>query len=199
MKTSSNPYLSIDPATKSEVPFPYAFSPNTFNVEFSMELLSWLEKSAPWSLAETDFYEQYEFSFYDINLPQNLIFLVNHEYLDQIKKFMENAFSITLSDKIDCTAHKLIQGQRIRIHNDFIPDMETHRLLIQLNRGWIDENGGMLMLFNSTDPNDLSTIYRPIHNSAFAFEISPKSNHAVSTIKGGERFTLVYSFYRSRE
>lgn len=199
MKTSTNPDLRIGPVTKSELPFPHAFSPNAFNIEFSMELLSWLEKSAPWSLTETDFYEQYEFSFYDIDLPSNLIYLGNHEYLNQIKKFMENVFAIALDDKIDCTAHKLIPGQRIRIHNDFIPGMETHRLLIQLNRGWIDENGGMLMLFNGTDPNDLSNIYRPIHNSAFAFEISTKSNHAVSTIKGGERFTLVYSFYRNRE
>lgn len=199
MKISTNPYLRIGPVTKSEAPFPHAFSPNAFNAEFSMELLSWLEKSAPWSLTETDFYEQYEFSFYDINLPSNLVSLSNYEYLSQIKKFMENAFAIALDDKIDCTAHKLTPGQRIRIHNDFIPGMETHRLLIQLNRGWIDENGGMLMLFNSNDPNDLGKIYRPIHNSALAFEISAKSNHAVSTIRGGERFTLVYSFYRNRK
>lgn len=199
MKTSTNPYLKIGPVTKYEAPFPHSFSPNTFNTEFSMELLSWLEKSAPWTLVETDFYEQYEFSFYDINLPSRLLSLVDDEYLYQVKQFMENEFAITLDDKIDCTAHKLIPGQRIRLHNDFIPGMETHRLLIQLNRGWIDENGGMLMLFNSTDPSDLGKIYRPIHNSAFAFEISAKSNHAVSTIKGGERFTLVYSFYRNRE
>lgn len=199
MKTSTNPYLKIGPVTKYEAPFLHSFSPNTFNTEFSMELLSWLEKSAPWSLVETDFYEQYEFSFYDINLPSKLLSLVDDEYLNQVKQFMENEFAITLDDKIDCTAHKLIPGQRIRLHNDFIMGMETHRLLIQLNRGWIDENGGMLMLFNSTDPNDLGKIYRPIHNSAFAFEISAKSNHAVSTIKGGERFTLVYSFYRNRE
>ena len=31
------------------------------------------------------------------------------------------------------------------------------------------------------------------------FEISPESNHAVSTVHAGERFTLVYSFYRQRE
>lgn len=199
MKIPTNPHLRIGPVTKSEAPFPHASSPNIFNAEFSMELLSWLEKSAPWSLTETDFYEQYEFSFYDINLPSKLISLVDDEYLNQVKQFMENVFAITLDNKIDCTAHKLIPGQRIRLHNDFIPGKETHRLLIQLNRGWVDENGGMLMLFNSTDPNDLGKIYRPIHNSAFAFEISAKSNHAVSTIKGGERFTLVYSFYRNRE
>ncbi|MDV6345712.1 cyclophane-containing peptide 2OG-Fe(II) oxygenase YhhC [Nitrosomonas sp. Is37] len=199
MKISTNPHLNIGPVTKLEIPFLHAFSPNAFNVEFSMELLSWFEKSAPWSLIETDFYEQYEFSFYDINLPLNLISLVDSEYLNQIRKFMENIFSIALDDKIDCTAHKLTPGQRIRIHNDFIPGKESHRLLIQLNRGWIDENGGMLMLFNSADPNDLGKIYRPIHNSLFAFEISAKSNHAVSTIKGGERYTLVYSFYSNRK
>ena len=68
MKIPTNPHLRIGPVTKSEAPFPHASSPNIFNVEFSMEILSWLEKSAPWSLTETDFYEQYEFSFYHYSL-----------------------------------------------------------------------------------------------------------------------------------
>ena len=86
-------------------------------------------------------------------------------------------------------------GQRIRLHNDFIAGAETHRLMIQLNQGWKDENGGFLLFFNSADASDLHKVFRPVHNSAVGFAISPESYHAVSTLHAGERFTLVYSFY----
>jgi hypothetical protein len=55
--------------------------------------------------------------------------------------------------------------------------------------------GGFLLFFNRADPADVHRIFLPIHNSLVGFAISPDSNHAVSTIHDGERFTLVYSFY----
>ena len=51
----------------------------------------------------------------------------------------------------------------------------------------------MLMLFGPS-PENLAAIFEPTHRSAFGFEISERSFHAVSTIRDGERFTLVYTF-----
>ncbi len=96
---------------------------------------------------------------------------------------------------MDVTVHKLVKSQRIRIHNDYIPGQETHRLLIQLNRGWTDEQGGMLMLFGSPRPEDVRRIVSPIHGTSLGFAISSDSHHAVSAVYSGERHTLVYSFY----
>lgn len=180
-------------------PFPYSICSQIFSNELSEEILSWLENDAIWKLVETDFYEQYEFSFFDINLPKQLEFLTSNEHLSHIKSIIEILFSVKLTNRIDLTAHKLISGQRIRIHNDYIPNCETHRLLIQLNRGWQDENGGMLILFNSGNPSDIHKIIRPFHNSSVGFAISSVSHHAVSTIHSGERFTLVYSFYQNQD
>jgi Rps23 Pro-64 3,4-dihydroxylase Tpa1-like proline 4-hydroxylase len=104
-------------------------------------------------------------------------------------------FSVKLNSEVVLTAHKLIAGHTIRLHNDFVPERETHRLLIQFNREWQDENGGFLLFFNSPAPEDINRIIRPVHNSSVGFAISPKSNHAVSTVNNGERYTLVYSFY----
>ena len=84
------------------------------------------------------------------------------------------------------------------IHNDFIEEGESHRILIQLNRGWLDEQGGLLMLFGSSSPGDVQRVIRPLHRSAFGFSISDCSYHAVSTIAEGERYTLVYSFGHAR-
>jgi Rps23 Pro-64 3,4-dihydroxylase Tpa1-like proline 4-hydroxylase len=176
-------------------PFPYFFSPVALTEETSLLVLEWLENCTSWKLTETDFYEQHEFSFWDVELPAPLLFLKELDFLNTLKTGMEELFGVCLQQRLDFTAHRLVPGQRIRLHNDYIPGCETHRLLIQLNRGWADENGGMLMFFNSPDPADVHRIFGPTHNSAVGFAISPDSNHAVSTIHSGERFTLVYSFY----
>jgi Rps23 Pro-64 3,4-dihydroxylase Tpa1-like proline 4-hydroxylase len=176
-------------------PFPYFFSPAALTEEASSSVLEWLENCTSWKLTETDFYEQHEFSFSDVELPAHLSFLMEPAFLGMLKVRMEELFEVHLQQRLDFTAHKLLPGQRIRIHNDYISGCETHRLLIQLNRGWTEENGGMLMFFHSPNPADVHQIFRPTHNSAVGFAISPDSNHAVSTIHSGERFTLVYSFY----
>ena len=88
--------------------------------------------------------------------------------------------------------------QTIRIHNDYLDGEETHRLLIQLNAGWDRKQGGLLMLFGDKRPESLARTIVPTHGSGFAFEISQASFHAVSSITDGERFTLVYTFRRTR-
>jgi 2-oxoglutarate-Fe(II)-dependent oxygenase superfamily protein len=176
-------------------PFTYFVSPRAFTKAVSDGILNWLEFEAPWKLVETNFYEQYEFSAADAELPTRLSFLQEDFFLTELKARIEHLFRTTLSNCIDLTAHKLVPGQRIRIHNDFIPGQETHRLLIQLNRYRTDKDGGFLLLFNSSDPSDVHRIFRPSHNSVVGLAITPNSHHAVSTIHHGERFTLVYSFY----
>ena len=176
-------------------PFPYMISPASFDVDVSYRVLSWLETGAPWRYVETDFYEQFEFSLLHVQLPTDLDFLRSRDFLAAAKRRMASLFGANLSERVDATAHRLVAGQRIRLHNDFIAGAETHRLMIQFNRGWKDENGGFLLFFNSTDPPNVHNVFRPSHNSGVGFAISPKSHHAVSTLHAGERYTIVYSFY----
>ena len=178
-------------------PFPYFTAFEGFSEETGSTILNWLETDAPWKLVETDFYEQFEFSLSGVRTPPSLRFISGLSFLDNLRRRLERVFRVALGERIDCTAHKLIRGQRIRIHNDFIPGGETHRVLVQLNRGWHEDQGGFLMLFNSQDSSDLHRVLPPIPNSVVGFAISERSNHAVSATRGGERFTLVYSFYAS--
>jgi Rps23 Pro-64 3,4-dihydroxylase Tpa1-like proline 4-hydroxylase len=196
--TTPTTVLDFSPFEVFSEPFPYAVSPRTFNNEISLEILKWLETEAPWKLVETDFYEQFEFSFDDACIPGHLMFLQAEKFLDALRAEVQKQLGIPLGRRIDVTAHRLVPGQRIRIHNDFLTGGETHRLLIQLNRGWRDEDGGFLLFFNSPEPADVHKVFRPVHNGAIAFSISPASHHAVTTIHGSERFTLVYSFYAER-
>lgn len=176
-------------------PFHYIVSPEALAPEVSRAVLAWLESAAPWQLVEADFYKQFECSLWDVWLPTTLAFLRDQAFLTAIKTRVAELFAVDLSHRIDITAHKLLPGQRIRLHNDFIPGAETHRLLLQFNRDWRDDDGGLLLCFNSADAADIHKIFRPMHNSAFGFAITATSYHAVSTIHAGERFTLVYSFY----
>ena len=108
---------------------------------------------------------------------------------------MRNAFNIQGKFHVtEIAAHRLVRGQTIRMHNDYIDGKETHRLLIQLNHGWKLEQGGVLMIFGSRSPEDVRRTLKPVHCSGLVFEISPSSFHAVSQIKDRERYTLVYSF-----
>ena len=86
-------------------------------------------------------------------------------------------------------------AKRWRSITDYLVGEETHRLIVQLNRGLRDEDGGFFMLFNSFEPQDVYRILRPVGGSGIGFEIGLNSNHAVSQIHRGERYTLVYSFY----
>jgi hypothetical protein len=188
--------LDLSSVESFSSPFDYFVAPQALRDDLSTTLLGWLETEAPWKLVETDFYEQYEFSFWDVEVPPGLHVIREPDFLSALKTKIEDLFKVELGNDIDVAAHKLIPGQRIRIHNDFISGAKTLRLLIQLNRGCND--GGLLLLFNSSDPADIHKAFRPIHNSAIGFVVSPMSNHAVSTIHSGERFTLVYSFYGVR-
>jgi Rps23 Pro-64 3,4-dihydroxylase Tpa1-like proline 4-hydroxylase len=153
-----------------------------------------MEAAAPWRLQIASFYEQWELHLAPGVLPASLSPLLATETIDHLRTLMLAPLAARRVTLTDVTAHKLIPGQTIRIHNDYLADGETHRLLVQLNRGWEDAQGGLLMLFNSACPEDVRRILRPVHRSSVAFPISPRSFHAVSKIRCGERYTLVYSF-----
>lgn len=179
-------------------PFRYGLIGGCMEQSLANAMLEWLEDGAPWKLRVADFYEQHEFSFDDVVLPDTLAEAFSSHALEELRRQIEERFGVELSTRIDVTAHRLTHGQHIKIHNDFIPGGESHRLLIQLNRGWEDSNGGLLVFFNSNDPADVHRILRPLHNTGVVFEISESSLHAVTPIQAGNRYTLVLSFFLER-
>ena len=194
------PYLlsqerSDDTVEFVDAPFRYFVARRCLAQGIEHALLEWFETDAPWTLVETDFYGQYEFNMLHTSLPRSLSSLAEHCNLSLLGRTMGALFNLVFSDRISMLAHKLVQGQRIAIHNDYLSGHETHRLTVQLNRGLRDHDGGMFVLFNSSDPHDIHRIIRPITGSGLGFEIGESSNHAVSQLHHGERYTLVYSFY----
>ena len=161
--------------------------------------LSWLEISSVWQLRTESFYEQYEFGLLSSPPSTSLCFLVDTHFVAKISANLRHFLDVDLPlELVNIAAHKLTVGQTIRVHNDFIGPDETHRVVIHLNRGWSMEDGGLLMLFGSDRAEDVRLVVPPRHGSAFAFEISQRSYHAVSTVRKGPRYSLVYTFRGNR-
>ena len=175
-------------------PFRHATCREFLPVPLLEETLSWMQEEAPWKLRLASFYEQWELHLSPEILPPQLQALLAPNTIADIERRLIGPIGAGEIRFVEATAHKLVEGQTIRIHNDYLDDGESHRVLFQLNRGWRDEQGGLLMLFGSNSAEDIRRIVRPTHGSAFAFEVSPTSFHAVSRIAGGDRFTMVYSF-----
>lgn len=174
-------------------PFSFICSSNVLEPQLSLDLLYWLENFNSWKLIKTDFYEQYEFSFQDVNLPISLSCFEDGSFNSSVHKTMSELFEVVLEDSIDIVAHKLIPGQNIGIHNDSLEGEETHRLIIQLNSGWEEDYGGYFMIFKSDDAQDIQQVITPIHNSAIGFAITENSHHAVSKVYKANRYTIVCS------
>lgn len=175
-------------------PFLHSSAVGAIDVALAEAVHSWMENEAPWRLRIADFYEQWEIHLEGSVVPEALSGLVAPAF---VRGLADTMFGETVGRDLrllEVTAHKLLEGQTIKIHNDNLDGAETHRILIQLNGGWRDEQGGMLMLFGSDNSADVRRIVRPLHRSAFGFVISDNSFHAVSTVTEGRRYTLVYSF-----
>lgn len=176
-------------------PFPYFTAAAMLDQDSVSSLLSWFAVAASWKLVETDFYEQHELDSGEDESQTPLAFLTNHRFLEEVRREAGDLFGISFSDRIKWTVHKLLPGQRIRIHNDLLAGGETHRVILHINRGWSLSQGGFLMFFNSPDPGDVHRVLMPLNGSLVGFEISEKSRHAVSLVLDGERFAIVYSLY----
>ena len=191
--------LDFSNLTVENQPFPHFSSASTLLNGIVSDLFQWFEQTEEWSLTQTDFYEQYEFSFLNVELPENLQCLISKKSIAKIEEKFKEVFNINSFELVGVTAHKLVHGQRIGIHNDFINEEETHRLVIHINPNWKEENGGFLILFSTSKAEDISKVVHPINNLAFGFEISNHSHHAVSKIYEYSRYTIVYTFKKKVE
>ena len=176
-------------------PFPYFTAEASLGQELMSSSITWLESEARWKLVETDFYEQYELCWGEGQLPATVSFLRSPTFMEALRRQVGDIFNRSFAPDVDWSVHKQVAGQRMRIHNDLLTSGETHRVVLHLNRAWSISRGGFLMLFNSADPVDVHRVLMPRAGSVLGFEISEKSNHAVSLVLGGERFAVVYSFY----
>jgi len=199
LQTSARRLLSIVNGVVQRTPFPHVVVPDCIDQGFAECLLTWFERDAPWRACSIDdFYQLFDLDLRAVGLPSDLGILLDDAFLEHLRISVAVLLETRLSPRIDVTAHKMLPGCRIGIHNDFGATGQTHRLLIHLNRGWRAEDGGLLMLFGEERPSADSKdtkCFVPHHGRAIGFEISPRSFHAVSRVTSGERYAICFSFY----
>ena len=179
-------------------PFPHFAIPDLFDAYTASAVLDWLEQEVPWAVESRNFYVHHGCTGLTRRASGSPAAVIGApETLQCMRKHLERIFGITLSSShFDLAAHRMLPGHRIGIHTDTPAyGTETHRLLINLNAGFDDEQGGHLVLLDLSDPEDSAVVVRPVHNSAVAMEFSDHSWHCVDEIKAGKRYSLVYSFW----
>ena len=189
------PVVDLSSASLESDPFPFSVVPDALSDSIEQVTLSWFELAAPWRLTEESFYSQHEFDMRNIELPSDVAQLAADSILAAMRELISGLFQRRLGTTVDVTAHRLTAGQRIRIHNDYLEGGETHRLIVQLNRGRAFSDGGHLLLFGGRKPEDVRVVLAPMSKQAMLFEISQRSHHAVSEVVHGERYSIVYSFH----
>jgi hypothetical protein len=189
----------IETADARRRPFRYFTSEKVLSPDLADHLLHWLETGVHWRLHQGAFFEQYECNLLGVSAPSSCAALFGQKALDELKRRMETLLGTELTDQIEVVAHKLLPSQGIGIHNDEPHgDLERHRFILQLNRGWSDENGGHLFLFNSKNSLDIHAVVRPAHNTGVGFAMSDRSYHAVSDVRDRIRYTVIYSFWQKQ-
>src|SRR5579863_754254 len=146
-------------------PFPHATHAAPLPAALCAATLDWMENAAPWQLRIASFYEQWELHLEPGLVPVELTPLLDFKTIHHLRTLMLAPLAASRLILTEVTAHKLVPGQTIRVHNDYLDNRETHRLLVQFNRGWEDAQGGLLMLFGSASPEDVRRILRPVHGS----------------------------------
>lgn len=178
----------------TDQPFPYFIVPQLFCSAAANEIAMLLEAESNWALIEADFYEQFEISVYDLPPTNALRTLIEADTIAAISDQLCQQFKRRQMTISDATLHRLVPGQSIGIHNDYISSKETHRLIIHLSRQWEESNGGYFVLFSDSSAENVRELVRPVLNSAIGFEISENSHHAVSKVFDTDRYSVVYSF-----
>lgn len=187
--------INLATAAVSSEPFSFFVAVDALDDELASSALAWCEALAPWSLVVAEFYEQYELDLSDATIPADMEPLRSATTLSALRHRVGVLLGLILTGPVEITLHRLVSGQRIRTHDDQLPGGPIARAIIQLNRGWHVDDGGLLLFFPSAEAEKPDRVLAPVHRSAAGFEISPCSHHAVSLVREGQRFTVVYSFH----
>jgi Rps23 Pro-64 3,4-dihydroxylase Tpa1-like proline 4-hydroxylase len=178
-------------------PFPHFYGPEFFDASVADRLLDWFRSEAPWSSYDVaDFGSYNELNLRTVQLPPALEGLRDDESMARIAAGMEQVFAAKVSSYIDIMAHKLSPQDAVGVHSDN-DGMLSHRLILHVHHGWTAQHGGELVLHeNGGEVFPPARAFAPQHRAALAFEISPRSFHSIRRVEMGERYTLVYGFFR---
>ncbi|MEV4459850.1 2OG-Fe(II) oxygenase [Microbispora sp. NPDC049633] len=189
--------LLLDGTEVRTDPFLHATVARVFADELAKALTRELLSLRQWNLHRGRFFEQYES---DLLRHRPTRGLLGPDLIDRLREWAADLLTVDLTDRVQVVAHRLVAGQGIGLHND-APDAddETHRLVVHLGTGYQDDHGGHLVLFSEPSIEAVDRVLRPLPNTGMIFAASDDSFHAVTPVREGARYSVVFSFWQRRD
>ena len=115
-------------------------------------------------------------------------------FLSKITVRMKEITGLPLINRVLVTAQRMLPGQFIGIHSDRpLLGYEMVRLVVQLNKEWKAEHGGVLELYSSPEGDPIFSV-NPEYNKAVGFLLHADSYHGVTEVTQ-PRQSVVFNFW----
>ena len=166
-------------------PFPFFFVNAAFSAEQCATLDQLFSQDIEWKQRDNALY-RCSMSDVTTTIPET--------FKAEILARMREITGLPLVNRMLVTAQRMLPGQVIGLHSDrpFL-GYEIARLVVQLNKQWMPEHGGVLELFSSPEGVAVFSV-NPEYNKAVGFLLHGDSYHAVTKVTQ-PRQTVVFNFW----
>ncbi len=169
----------------NDYPFPFFLVNAAFSVEQCATLEQLFSQDKEWQHQDGGFYRA---SLCDVSES------IPATFQTEILARMRELTGLPLVNRVLVTAQRMLPGQVIGIHSDRpLLGYEIARLVVQLNKDWLPDHGGVLELFSSPEGEAVFSV-DPEYNKAFGFLLHADSFHAVTEVTQ-PRQTVVFNFW----
>ncbi|MHB1246161.1 MAG: 2OG-Fe(II) oxygenase [Sulfuriferula sp.] len=166
-------------------PFPFF----VVNAAFSEAQCAALEKL----FSQANEWQHQDGGFYRASLC-DVTGIIPATFQAEILARMREITGLPLVNRVLVTAQRMQPGQVIGIHSDRpLLGYEIARLVVQLNKQWQAEHGGVLELFSSPGGDAVFSV-NPEYNKAFGFLLHADSYHGVTEVTQ-PRQSVVFNFW----
>jgi hypothetical protein len=168
-------------------PFPFFYVTSAFSEEQCVALECLFEQAGEWQHRDGDFY-RCSLKEVSESIPAT--------FQTEVLVRMREITGLPLVNRVVVTAQRMLPGHAIGLHSDRpLLGYEFARLVVQLNKQWQPEHGGVLELFSS--PKSAASFrLNPEHNAAFGFLLHAGSYHSVTEVTE-PRLTVVFNFWHA--
>ncbi|VDN05176.1 unnamed protein product [Thelazia callipaeda] len=168
-------------------PFPYFSLPNFLtNQQFVTNLRQELEQ-VQYNRRENDLFSLYQTddlkNFDRDKFP--LLTRFRELFCTDVLQWLRNISSVNLTDDVAITSSKYCYTDLLLPHDDRC-EKRKFAFIFYLTPNWKETDGGQLVLFNSNDksnPTSVGRIVTPAENMLTIFEVSPRSWHMVTEVR----------------
>jgi hypothetical protein len=168
-----------------QYPFPFFLVNAAFSKEQCAALEQLFSQDIEWQHRDAAFYRC---SLSDVTE------IIPATFQAAILSRMREITGLPLVDRVLVTAQRMLPGQVIGIHSDRpLLGYEIARLVVQLNKDWQADHGGVLELFTSLEGKAVFSV-NPEYNKAFGFLLHADSYHGVTEVTY-PRQTVVFNFW----